>query len=140
MSSNLSELFLHAYVGSNGQPVTCDQQSRAIYWVVEAAKHGRQSEVLVRDNPGADWHRDEDGMSKAQAKIAALKPEQIQQPKGRSVSASKDVTLKAALAELSRVAAFLSKNGTSEAGVELLQKSIATVQEQLPQPVKSSKK
>ena len=131
MSSNLSELFLHAYVGSNGQPVSCDNQSRAIYWVVEAAKHGRQSEVLVRETPGSDWHRDEDGMSKAQAKIAALKPDQIVQPKGRSVSASKDVTLKAALSELSRVAGFLAKNGTNDAGIELLRKSMSTVQEQL---------
>lgn len=131
MSSNLSELFLHAYVGSNGQPVSCDNQSRAIYWVVEAAKHGRQSEVLVRETPGSDWHRDEDGMSKAQAKIAALKPDQIVQPKGRSVPASKDVTLKAALSELSRVAGFLAKNGTNDAGIELLRKSMSTVQEQL---------
>ncbi len=131
MSSNLSELFLHAYVGSNGQPVSCDNQSRAIYWVVEAAKHGRQSEVLVRETPGSEWHRDEDAMSKVQIKVAALKPEQIVQPKGRSASASKDVTLKAALSELSRVAGFLAKNGANEAGIELLQKSISTVQEQL---------
>lgn len=139
MSSDLTALYLHAYVGSNGQPVNCDTQSRAVYWVVEAAKHGRQSEVLVRDTPGSQWHRDEDGMSKVQAKVAALKPEQIVQPKSRSVSASKEVTLKAALSELSRVAAFLAKNGVSDSGIELLRKSISNVQEQLPAQPRSKK-